>query len=312
MNVVQAITEVMRDVGHVAKSDRNENQRFMFRGIDSVMNAVGPALREHGVVVVPHVETVSYEVVQTTTGKPSTRCAVVVSYIFHGPDGDHITTKVAGEAWDSGDKSTPKAMSVAYRTALLQALTLPTDEKEPDAVVYERDHYVAPPPRDWRGEADAVRDADDARVLWGAAKASGADQSTLDYITARGRQFVDTDSGGGDESHPANTANGKRTPSGSDAREMESPPPPNERPYDGKPPDYRRSTPDGSITKKQVGMVNGRLKAAGYITDEERYAKLTELTGRDIGSSEDLSKTEASDGIEALQAEINLKEAGAA
>jgi hypothetical protein len=203
-------------------------------------------------------------------------------------------------------------MSVAYRTALLQALTLPTDEQEPDAVVYERDHYVAPPARDWRGEADAVRDADDARVLWGAAKASGADQSTLAYITARGRQFVDTDIGGGDESHPADTANGKRTPSGSDAREMESPPPPDERPYDGKPPDYRRSTPDGSITKKQVGMVNGRLKAAGYTTDEERYAKLSELTGRDIGSSEDLSKTEASDCIEALQAEINLKEAGAA
>jgi hypothetical protein len=39
---------------------------------------------------------------------------------------------------DSGDKAVPKAMSVAFRTALLQALALPTDEPDPDASTYER------------------------------------------------------------------------------------------------------------------------------------------------------------------------------
>jgi hypothetical protein len=39
---------------------------------------------------------------------------------------------------DSGDKATAKAMSVAMRTALLQALCLPTDEPDPDATSYER------------------------------------------------------------------------------------------------------------------------------------------------------------------------------
>lgn len=39
---------------------------------------------------------------------------------------------------DSGDKATAKAMSVAFRTALLQALCLPTDEIDPDAESYER------------------------------------------------------------------------------------------------------------------------------------------------------------------------------
>ena len=33
---------------------------------------------------------------------------------------------------DSGDKATAKAMSVAFRTALLQVFFLPTDEKDPD------------------------------------------------------------------------------------------------------------------------------------------------------------------------------------
>jgi hypothetical protein len=46
---------------------------------------------------------------------------------------------------DWGDKGTPKAMSVAFRTFLLQALTIPTDEAEPDAQVYERDRGQTEP-----------------------------------------------------------------------------------------------------------------------------------------------------------------------
>ena len=49
-------------------------------------------------------------------------------------------TRVAAEAWDSGDKAAPKAMSVAFRTALLQALALPTDDPDPDSQSYERDN----------------------------------------------------------------------------------------------------------------------------------------------------------------------------
>ena len=46
---------------------------------------------------------------------------------------------VIGEAGDSGDKATPKAMSVALRTALLQTLMLPTDEPDPDSFTYGAD-----------------------------------------------------------------------------------------------------------------------------------------------------------------------------
>lgn len=142
-SIYAAMSAVMNDVKAVAKSDRNEHQKFLFRGIDSVVNAVGPALRAHGVIVVPDVLDVTYEIVQTTTGKPSTACRVLVAYTFHGPDGTTIRSVVAGEAWDHGDKATPKAMSVAFRIALLQALALPTDEADPDEHTYEQ--AAAPP-----------------------------------------------------------------------------------------------------------------------------------------------------------------------
>ena len=134
----EALAGVMADVSHVAKRDVNQHQRFHVRGIDAVVNAVGPVLRKHHVTVRPVVQHVSYDVVQTTTGKPATACRVIVDYVFGAPDGSEITATVAAEAWDSGDKAAPKAMSVAFRTALLQTLALPTDEPDPDSHTYER------------------------------------------------------------------------------------------------------------------------------------------------------------------------------
>jgi hypothetical protein len=63
---------------------------------------------------------------------------VKVTYTFIGANGDSIKATVVGEAMDAGDKATAKAMSVAFRTALLQALSLPTDEPDPDSSSYER------------------------------------------------------------------------------------------------------------------------------------------------------------------------------
>lgn len=133
------LAAVMADCTHVAKRDVNQHQRFYFRGIDAVVNAVGPILRKHAVIVLPQVRECTYETVATTTGKPSTACRVLVDYSFvSGVDGSSVTATVAAEAWDAGDKATPKAMSVAMRTALLQALALPTDEPDPDSHTYER------------------------------------------------------------------------------------------------------------------------------------------------------------------------------
>ena len=133
------LAQVMADCTHVAKRDVNQHQRFHFRGIDAVVNAVGPILREHKVIVLPQVRDVTYEHVATSGGKASTACRVLADYVFvSGVDGSTLTATVAAESWDTGDKATPKAMSVAFRTALLQALALPTDEPDPDSFSFER------------------------------------------------------------------------------------------------------------------------------------------------------------------------------
>lgn len=135
--IVDALADVMSRVQAVGKSGHNPHGNYDFRGIDAVVNAVGPALRAARVVVVPAVQQVEYSVVETSRGKPANACRVTVSYTFyHGAES--LTAVVAAEAWDHGDKAAPKAMSVALRTALLQALCLPTDEPDPDSATFER------------------------------------------------------------------------------------------------------------------------------------------------------------------------------
>ena len=167
-SVVVALARVMEDVRAVRKGDRNSQQNYAFRGIDAVMNAAGPAFRKHGVVVVPMLEEVDYRDVQTSTGKASRECTVKVRYRFHGPAGDFIECVTPGESMDFGDKGAPKAMSVAYRIALLQALCLPTDEPEADAATYERAPAQQPSPADAatyeRAPAQQPSPADAARA----------------------------------------------------------------------------------------------------------------------------------------------------
>lgn len=138
ITVHQALSKVMGDVQAVKKDSKNQAQRFNFRGIDAVMNAVGPALRKYGVTILPEDVEVHRSNGTTASGKQTAEVVVKVTYRIYGPAGDSIHGKVAAEAMDFGDKAIAKALSVAYRTFLLQALTIPTDEPDPDSESYER------------------------------------------------------------------------------------------------------------------------------------------------------------------------------
>ncbi len=139
ITAAQSIAGVMEIVGHVSKDGFNQQQNFNFRGIDAVMNAVGPALRQVGGFIKPDVEKTIYEHGVTGNGKATMEVRLRVRYSWYGTDGgDPITSVVVSEATDMSDKATAKAMSVAYRTYLLQILALPTTEKDPDEDYIDR------------------------------------------------------------------------------------------------------------------------------------------------------------------------------
>lgn len=143
--VHEAWSAVMADVQAIGKDSTNKDQNYMFRGVDAVMNAVGPVLRKHGVFVLPaEVLAITYRDVRTSRDKPAREVTVRVRYRIVGPRGDDMFAESPGESMDFGDKGTAKAMSVAYRILFLQGLTIPTHDVEPDASTYERANETGP------------------------------------------------------------------------------------------------------------------------------------------------------------------------
>lgn len=133
--IYSAICGVMEDVGAVGKNDTNKQQGFRYRGIDSVMNALNPAMRKHKIFCVPEVLEQSRE--ERTTAKGGTLIYSVcrIRYTFFTTDGSSVQVVVVGEGMDSGDKATNKAMAVAFKYACFQTFCIPTESlmDDPDA-----------------------------------------------------------------------------------------------------------------------------------------------------------------------------------
>jgi hypothetical protein len=190
--IVQALSAVMADIGVVGKNGRNSRDNYAFRGIEDVVNAASPVFQKHGVVVVPELRDLVSSTVEV--GKNRTlmgHVRVTVAFTFYGPDGDSVTAVTPGEAMDSGDKATSKAMSVAFRTALSQTLCLPTGEKDPDEDSYVRsDARPVPQPR----QDDPAEVARKALVneVWKAAKSAGLDWDAvvLEWAEAHGGEVL--------------------------------------------------------------------------------------------------------------------------
>ena len=135
INVVQA--ELARE--GISKGRRNQQQGYNFRGIDDVYNAVSPLLAKAGLVILPRV--LGRDCVERTNAKGTALFYVTVEVEFDfvaSSDGSRHTVKTFGEAMDSGDKATNKAMSAAYKYALMQAFAIPTEgDNDADATTHE-------------------------------------------------------------------------------------------------------------------------------------------------------------------------------
>ena len=135
---IAAIVAAMSKVG-ISKDSKNSQQGYNFRGIDAVYKALSPLLAEHGLCILPRV--VSRSVSERVTPKGGVLFYTVLHVEFDfvaAEDGSKHTIITVGEAMDSGDKSTNKAMSAAYKYACLQAFCIPTEgDNDADSTTHE-------------------------------------------------------------------------------------------------------------------------------------------------------------------------------
>jgi len=131
MKIHEALLKTRHDVGIIGKGDRNTFHNFAYRGIDSILNRVGPALLVNEINVIPELRSLDSRDITTEKGKRAREVTVTMAYTYTGPEGDSVVALVAGEASDTGDSAVSKAMSVALRIAHIQMLQIPTGESDP-------------------------------------------------------------------------------------------------------------------------------------------------------------------------------------
>ena len=144
MNVYQAISAVQKDLSTQGISKDRKNMQgsgYAFRGIDDVYNALAPFLAKHGLCILPRVLNRESVERQSKAGGALFYITVEVEFDLVAADGSKHTIKTFGEAMDSGDKATNKAMSAAYKYACMQSFCIPTEgDNDADA----QTHQVAP------------------------------------------------------------------------------------------------------------------------------------------------------------------------
>lgn len=129
----KAIAEIMGEVGGVAKTRKNEQQGYKFRGIADITKACQPLLSKHGVHVTPHA--VLHEEVSerhTKSGSTMLHIRQRIEFRFYHSDGSFFQCVTTGEAMDTGDKSSNKCMASALKYALTQTFCIPEEDPEAD------------------------------------------------------------------------------------------------------------------------------------------------------------------------------------
>lgn len=165
--VYHAISEVTRRLAAlgIGKTRKNEQQHYIFRGIDDVYNALAPILPDAHLVILPRM--LSRSSVERTSRSGTLQFFVVVEAEF-----DFVSTEDAsvhvirtyGEAQDTADKATNKAMSAAFKYACLQAFCIPTEgDNDADATTPEPSVATATPAEpkgyaEWALDFEAVAD----------------------------------------------------------------------------------------------------------------------------------------------------------
>lgn len=153
--IYAAIPAIIAEVGPVGKTTKNQQQGYMYRSADDISDALHDALGTHGVFATCKVEDLVRSERASKSGGSLQVVTLKATYTFHAKDGSSVSTEAIGDGMDSGDKAVNKAMTAAYKYALIQTFAMMGHEDS------ERDSpEVAPAKGTATARSDAKAKAD--------------------------------------------------------------------------------------------------------------------------------------------------------
>lgn len=155
---IAAVTAELSKVG-ISKDSKNTSQGYAFRGIDQVYQTLSPLLAKHGLCILPRV---TDRQVTERQGRNSALFYTTLTVEFDfvaAEDGSKHTIVTVGEAMDSGDKSSNKAMSAAFKYAAFMTFCIPVEgDNDADATTHEVTVKLDPEIVDHLAELTDVRE----------------------------------------------------------------------------------------------------------------------------------------------------------
>lgn len=147
-NVVEAVAAVIDELPAIGRDGRASQQQggYAYRGIEQITAAAAPLFAKYGVVFVPQVLAMEIREL-VVNGKPWTDTILTVRYRICGPGGpdDFVEATVVGIGRDNSDKGANKALTQAFKYALIQTLCIADAKDDGDGATHEAD--AAPDPR---------------------------------------------------------------------------------------------------------------------------------------------------------------------
>jgi hypothetical protein len=164
---INAVQSALAKTGIAKDRTNTQGSGYKFRGIDDVYNTIAPLLASHGLVIIPRFLSRTVDERLSKSGGALFYVTVYAEFDFvSAVDGSKHTAMTFGEAMDSGDKATNKAMSAAYKYAAFQTFAIPT-EGDNDA---DHDTHVVAPRQTTREEAikkiQATGSIDGLKKVW--------------------------------------------------------------------------------------------------------------------------------------------------
>ena len=124
LNIHQKILGIMSELDYIAKGDKTVNGAYRFVSHDQVTAKVHPMLVKYRVSVIPTIEEVKQE-------GNRTEVKLITSFVNADNPQDNFAVRSIGYGIDGSDKGPGKAISYAYKYALLKTFCLETGD-DPD------------------------------------------------------------------------------------------------------------------------------------------------------------------------------------
>jgi len=133
---IARICRVMAEIGDIPKNGWNSAQSYAFRKSEDVTVRVRDVMSENGLVCIPVRSELLESVTREKANDKVARSVVIrQTYAFVSTDdpSDRVEVQMIGEGADSLDKATTKALTAAYKYALLQSFAIGEGDGDGDA-----------------------------------------------------------------------------------------------------------------------------------------------------------------------------------